>query len=65
MSEFAAFLPEELAEIGLMAFADPNLAERLVAALRCLPPAGSVESCPAPASNAPQSGPLELAVLVR
>jgi hypothetical protein len=63
MSEFATFLPEELAEIGLMAFADPNLAERLVAALRRLPPAGNVGSCPVPASDAPQSGALELAAL--
>jgi hypothetical protein len=63
MSEFATFLPEELAEIGLMAFADPNLAERLVAALRWLPPAGTVGSCPAPARDVPQSGPPELAAL--
>jgi hypothetical protein len=48
-----------------MAFADPNLAERLVAALRCLPPAGTVGSCPAPASDDAEGGPLELAVLVR
>ena len=65
MSEFAAFLPEELTEIGLMAFADPNLADRLIAALRCLPRAETVQSCPAPASDAPGSGALGLAVLAR
>jgi hypothetical protein len=65
MSEFAAFLPEELTEIGLMAFADPNLADRLVTALRCLPPAGTVESRTAPISDASQGGSLELAVLAR
>jgi hypothetical protein len=65
MSEFATFLPEELAEIGLMAFADPNLAERLVAALRCLPPAATVGSCPGPASDDAEGGSLELAVLAR
>jgi hypothetical protein len=65
MSEFAAFLPEELTELGLMAFADPDLAERLVAALRYLPPARTVESRPAPVSDAPEAGSLELAVLAR
>jgi hypothetical protein len=64
MSEFATFLPEELAEIGLMAFADPNLAERLVAALRCLPPAGANESHPAPASEGVGSSAPELCALV-
>jgi hypothetical protein len=64
MSEFATFLPEELAEIGLMAFADPNLAERLVAALRSLPPAGTGESHPAPASDVPGDGALALCALV-
>jgi hypothetical protein len=63
MSEFATFLPEELAEIGLMAFADPNLAERLVAALRCLPPAGADASSAAPASVASGSEAVELCVL--
>ena len=37
MPEFTTFLPPELADIGLMALADPSLAERLVEALRGLP----------------------------
>ena len=34
MSEFTTSLPPELADLGLMALADPGLAERLVEALR-------------------------------
>jgi hypothetical protein len=37
MPEFTTFLPPELADIGLMALADPSLAERLIEALRGLP----------------------------
>jgi hypothetical protein len=44
MSEFTDFLPPELADIGLMAFADPGFAERLVEALRCLPPERAVDA---------------------
>jgi hypothetical protein len=38
MSESTSFLPPELADLGLMALADPAFAERLVEALRGLPP---------------------------
>jgi hypothetical protein len=33
MSETTNFLPAELAELGLMAYADPSFAERMVEAL--------------------------------
>ena len=37
MTESTIFLSAELAEMGLMTFADPGFAERLVEALRRLP----------------------------
>jgi hypothetical protein len=43
MSEFISFLPRELADIGLMAYADPDFAERLVEALRRLPNSHGVD----------------------
>ena len=46
MSEFASFLPPELADIGLVAFADPSFAERLVDALLRLPPERVVDARP-------------------
>jgi hypothetical protein len=38
MSETTNFLPAELAELGLMAYADPTFAERMVEALLRRPP---------------------------
>lgn len=61
MSEFTTFLPQELAELGLMAFADPSLADRLADALRGLP-AGQLVDAPPPA---PSSLALELCALAR
>lgn len=46
MSEFAGILPPELADLGLMALADPGFAERLVESLRRLPPAPAVDERP-------------------
>ena len=46
MSEFATFLPQELADIGLVAFADPTFAERLVDTLLRLPPERVVDARP-------------------
>jgi hypothetical protein len=53
LSEFTGFLPPELADLGLMALADPGFAERLVESLRRLPPAAAVDEGPggAPAMN--------------
>jgi len=46
MSEFTGILPPELADLGLMALADPGFAERLVESLRRLPPAAAVDELP-------------------
>lgn len=46
MSESTSFLPPELADIGLMAFADPTFAQRLVDALRRLPAVPADETRP-------------------
>jgi hypothetical protein len=46
MSEFTISLPPELADIGLMALADPGLAERLVEALREQPADGPADPLP-------------------
>jgi hypothetical protein len=46
MSEFTGILPPELADLGLMALADPAFAERLVESLRRLPPAAGVDERP-------------------
>jgi hypothetical protein len=45
MSESTCFLPPEFADMGLMALADPSFAERLVEALRRLPPVPAHETC--------------------
>ncbi len=37
MTDVTSFLPAELTEIGLVAAADPQFAERLIEALRRLP----------------------------
>ena len=41
MTDITSFLAAELTEIGLVAAADPHFAERLIEALRRLPPEGS------------------------
>jgi hypothetical protein len=65
MSEFTAFLPPELADIGLMALADPGFAERLVEALQRLPPQSAVAARPATApAGSEESGALELPALL-
>jgi hypothetical protein len=46
MSEFTGILPPELADLGLMALADPGFAERLVESLRRLPRAAAVDERP-------------------
>jgi hypothetical protein len=43
MSETTAFLPAELAELGLMALADPTFAERMVEALLQRSPSEQVQ----------------------
>jgi hypothetical protein len=64
MSEFATFLPQELADIGLVAFADPTFAERLVDTLLRLPER-DVDARPrTPASDSTRSEVLELPALV-
>jgi hypothetical protein len=50
MSESTRFLPPEFADMGLMALADPAFAERLVEALRRLPPVPAHEPCAETAS---------------
>ena len=63
MSEFATFLPQELAEIGLVAFSDPAFAERLIDALRRLPDQLAVGS--GPSSLAPGAQQTLYATLAR
>ena len=61
MSEFATFLPQELADIGLVAFADPSFAERLVDTLLRLPPERVVDARPrTPANDSTRSEAFEL-----
>lgn len=43
MTDDTSFLPAELTEIGLLAAADPDFAERLIEALRRLPAAQTSE----------------------
>jgi len=54
MTDISSFLSAELAEIGLAAAADPQLAERLIEALRGLPAHPDVGDRPAPGA-APRS----------
>jgi hypothetical protein len=48
MSEITSFLSAELAEIGLVAAADPHFAERLLEALQRLPAEAAVEPASSP-----------------
>jgi hypothetical protein len=45
MSESTCFLPPELADMGLMALADPTFAQRLIDALRRLPAVPADGTC--------------------
>jgi len=48
MSETTTFLPAELAEMGLMALADPTFAERMVEALLRRSPSEQAKPLPNP-----------------
>jgi hypothetical protein len=47
MTDITSFLPAELTEIGLLAAADPDFAERLLEALQRLPAEPASEPAPA------------------
>ncbi|HYC09243.1 MAG TPA: hypothetical protein VEC10_06355 [Steroidobacteraceae bacterium] len=65
MTDITSFLSAELAEIGLAAAADPQLAERLIEALRGLPARTDVGvRAGTEAVNASESEAFELALLV-